>query len=57
VKRRRPNVGPLAQCVVQWWPAGSVQDTEFLDQLSNLSENASAPVCQRANVLELARLG
>jgi hypothetical protein len=52
VKRRRPNIGPLAQCVFQWWPAGSMQDTEVLDQLSNLPKNVSATVCQGANVLE-----
>jgi hypothetical protein len=52
VKRRRRNIEPLAQCVFRWWPAGSMQDAEFLDQLSNLSKNASACVCQRANVLE-----
>jgi hypothetical protein len=46
VMRRRPNIGPLAQCVVRWWPACSVQDKEFVEQLSDLSKNASAPLCQ-----------
>lgn len=52
MKRRKPNIGPLVQCVVQWWPADSMQDTEFLDHLSNLSKNASATVCQGTDVLE-----